>query len=60
MIKSQGVFPCELVIDIFNQLQARLPNSLEMSTYTEALKAGTKTYQDVQVEIAISDEYARF
>ncbi len=45
--------------DIYNQLLARLPNSLEMGEIITDFNAGN-TYQDLQTKVLLSDEYAGF
>ncbi|MBK7335778.1 MAG: hypothetical protein IPJ00_06270 [Saprospirales bacterium] len=48
-----------LVFDIYGQLLARKPTSPEMGLATIDLHTG-KDYQDIQVQVAITDEYAGF
>lgn len=46
-----------LSVYIYRQLLARSPSSVEMGAATTALKNDSKTYKDVQADVAASDEY---
>lgn len=60
IITTSAGFYEGLVIDCYRQLLARMPSSAEMGTWTIALQNGSKSYQDLQRALAITDEYAGF
>lgn len=59
LTQSDGFYE-GLVLNIYQQLLARNPSSIEMNERTIALRNATQTFQEVQREVAASDEYAGF